>query len=171
MFQYICSNTHVKQKKATTDSYKNRTYVTVMIFEFCDLYKSTTYCIKQIDKCNTKPLKKLFHLIHVTIHVTMFRGKNPFLLIYILTNAVNGGSVRIRAPMYTGSVEGVTTFTTFRWTSMDTSNRIPRCITTYAFKLNTCTPTKNKLFCFHPIFKSNFFMKTKNANKATCMYN
>lgn len=95
--------------------------------------------------------------------------KESFLLIYILTNAVNGGSVRIRAPMYTGSVEGVTTSTTFRWTSMDTSNRIPRCITTYAFKIDTCTPTKNKLFCFHPIFKSNFFMKTKNANKA--MYN
>lgn len=174
MFHYMCSNTHAKQKKATTDSDKNRTYVT-FTFRAFDLYESTTYWFKQIVKCNTKPFKIIWfdpqilftytckQNEHQLFIITIFRGKNPYFYWYILTNAVNGGSVRIRAPMYTGSIEDVTTSTTFRWTSMDTSNRIPRCITTYALKLDTWTPTKHKHFCFHQILRSNFFMKTKNA--------
>lgn len=106
---------------------------------------------------------------HQLFIITIFRGKDPYFYWYSLTNAVNGGSVRIRTSMYTGSIEDVTTSTTFRWTIMVTSNRILRWITSYALKLDTCTPTKNKHFCFHQLFSSNFFMKTKNANKA--MYN
>lgn len=56
---------HSKRRQPKTQT-KNRTWYVSFAFKAIDLYRSTTYCTKQIImKCNTKPFKKNIYFRHV----------------------------------------------------------------------------------------------------------